>query len=39
MTIKVQYLSEDEIETEAELLLAEYADTAGRLRLWKDSPH
>lgn len=30
MKIKVRYLSEDEIEKEAELLLAEYAVTAGR---------
>ena len=29
MTIKVRYLSEDEIEKEAELLLAEYAETTG----------
>jgi hypothetical protein len=29
MTIKVKYLSEDEIEKDAELLLAEYEDTAG----------
>jgi Zn-dependent peptidase ImmA (M78 family) len=29
MTIKVRYLSEDEIEKEAELLLAEYAETVG----------
>jgi Zn-dependent peptidase ImmA (M78 family) len=30
MKIKVRYLSEDEIEKEAELLLAEYAETTGR---------
>ena len=29
MKIKVRYLSEDQIEKEAELLLAEYAETAG----------
>jgi hypothetical protein len=29
MAIEVRYLSEDEIEKEAELLLAEYAETAG----------
>jgi hypothetical protein len=29
MTIKVKYLSEDEIEKDAELLLAEYEDTIG----------
>ncbi len=29
MTIKVRYLSEDEIERDAELLLAEYEETAG----------
>jgi Zn-dependent peptidase ImmA (M78 family) len=29
MAIKVRYLSEDEIEKEAELLLAEYAETTG----------
>jgi hypothetical protein len=29
MTIRVKYLSEDEIEKDAELLLAEYEDTAG----------
>jgi hypothetical protein len=29
MTIKVRYLSEDEMEQEAELLLAEYKETAG----------
>ena len=29
MTIKVRYLSEDEIEEDAELLLAEYEETAG----------
>ena len=29
MTVKVRYLPEDEIEKEAELLLAEYADTTG----------
>jgi hypothetical protein len=29
MTIKVRYLSEDEIERETELLLAEYEETAG----------
>jgi Zn-dependent peptidase ImmA (M78 family) len=29
MTIKVRYLSEDEIEKEAQLLLAEYVETAG----------
>jgi len=29
MTIKVRYLSEDEIEQDAELLLAEFAETAG----------
>jgi hypothetical protein len=29
MTIKVRYLSEDEIEQDAELLLAEYKETAG----------
>jgi hypothetical protein len=29
MTIKVRYLSEDEIEKEAELLLAEYVETTG----------
>ena len=29
MTIKVRYLSEDEIEKEADLLLAEYAETTG----------
>jgi hypothetical protein len=29
MKIKVRYLSEDEIEKEAELLLAEYAETTG----------
>jgi Zn-dependent peptidase ImmA (M78 family) len=29
MTIKVRYLSEDEIEQDAELLLAEYEETAG----------
>lgn len=29
MTTKVRYLSEDEIEKEAELLLAEYAETTG----------
>jgi hypothetical protein len=31
VTIKVQYLSEDEIEREADLLLAEYAETIGAL--------
>jgi hypothetical protein len=29
MTIKVRYLSENEIEKEAELLLAEYGETTG----------
>ena len=29
MTIKVKYLTEDEIEKEAELLLAEYEETIG----------
>jgi hypothetical protein len=29
MTIKVRYVSEDEIEQDAELLLAEYKETTG----------
>jgi hypothetical protein len=29
MAIKVKYLSEDEIEKDAEMLLAEYEDTIG----------
>ena len=29
MSIKVRYLSKDEIELEAELLLAQYAETIG----------
>ena len=29
MAIKVQYLTEDEIEKDAEVLLAEYEDTIG----------
>ena len=29
MSIKVRYLSKDEIEREAELLLAQYAETIG----------
>ena len=29
MAIKVKYLTEDEIERDAKLLLAEYEDTAG----------
>jgi hypothetical protein len=29
MTINIRYLSEDEIEKEAELLLAEYTETSG----------
>jgi hypothetical protein len=29
MTIKVRYLPEDEIEQDAELLLAEYKETTG----------
>jgi hypothetical protein len=34
MTIKVKYLSEDEIEKGAELLLSEYEDTTGeRIKL------